>query len=251
MLKNFLDFINSYFFGPGLCAAVFLTGLFLIIYLKPFFITNPRKILSALRSGSSKDGVSPLRAMTVALEGTLGVGNIAGVASAIYIGGAGSIFWMLVSAIAALPIKYAEIVLAVRHRKKDKKGNYHGGAYFYIAERGTKISKITAAFFAVLCLASSLAMGCAVQSSAIAVSAHEAFGISPIVCGILVGILTLTVASGGLSRIALLTEKLIPLMSGIYIIMSLFIILTNLPLLSDIVNDIITSAFDKEAIGGG
>ncbi len=251
MLKDFLDFINSYFFGPGLCAAVFLTGVFLIIYLRPFFVTKPRKMLAALRSDGSKDGVSPLRAMTVALAGTLGVGNIAGVASAIYIGGSGAIFWMLVSAVAALPIKYAEIVLAVRHRKKDKAGNFHGGAYFYIAEGGTRIAKFTAAFFAFLCLASSLAMGCAVQSSAIAVSANEAFGVSPIVCGIIVGILTLTVVSGGLSRIALLTEKLIPLMSGIYIIMSLFIILTNLPLLSDITHDIICSAFDKEAIGGG
>ena len=251
MLNDFLDFINSYFFGPGLCVTVFLTGIFLIIYLKPFFLTRPRKMLSALRCGGGKNGVSPLRAMTVALAGTLGVGNIAGVASAIYIGGAGAVFWMLVSAVAALPIKYAEIVLAVRHRKKDENGNYHGGAYFYIARQGTRTAKITAALFAFLCLGASLAMGCAVQSSAIAVSAHEAFGLSPLVCGLVVGILTLTVASGGLSRIALLTEKLIPVMSGIYIIMSLFIIFANASLLYDIFRDIIACAFDREAIGGG
>ncbi len=249
-MTNLLDFANSYIFGPGLCIAVFFTGIFLLIYLRPFFITKPRRMLGALKSGGS-DGISPMRAMIVALAGTLGVGNIAGVASAIYIGGSGAIFWMLVSAIAALPIKYAEIVLAVRHRKRDQNGSYHGGAYFYIEGNGTRASKITASLFALLCLAASLAMGCAVQSSAIAVSANETFSLSPTLCGIIVALLTFAVASGGLSRISALTEKLIPLMSLVYIIMSLFIILTNLSLLGDILYDIVTSAFDEQAIGGG
>ncbi len=249
-MTNLLDFVNSYIFGPGLCVAVFFTGIFLLIYLRPFFITRPRRMLSALKSGGS-NGMSPMRAMIVALAGTLGVGNIAGVASAIYIGGSGAIFWMLISAIAALPIKYAEIVLAVRHRRRDNNGNYHGGAYFYIAESGKRSSKFASAVFALLCLAASLAMGCAVQSSAIAVSASETFALSPTLCGITVALLTFAVASGGLSRISSLTEKLIPLMSLVYIIMSLFIILTNLPLLGDILSDIVTSAFDVQSMSGG
>ncbi|MBQ8248546.1 MAG: amino acid carrier protein [Clostridia bacterium] len=249
-MTKLLDFVNSYIFGPGLCVAVFFTGIFLLIYLRPFFVTRPRRMLKALKSGGG-EGVSPMRAMIVALAGTLGVGNIAGVASAIYIGGSGAIFWMLVSAVAALPIKYAEIVLAVRHRRCDRNGNYHGGAYFYIAERGTRVSNFTASLFAILCLAASLAMGSAVQSSAISVSVNETFSLPPAVCGVIVTTLTFAVVSGGLSRIASLTEKLIPLMSVIYIIMSLFIIITNLPLLGDIISDIVTSAFDKEAMGGG
>lgn len=250
MLEYFLEFINTYIFGPGLCAAVFLGGIYFLLRLGPSFLFHPQRLLMSLHSGGGS-GMSPIRAMIVALAGTLGVGNIAGVASAIAIGGAGAVFWMLVSAVAALPIKYAEIVLALRHRRRDSMGTPHGGAYFYIADRGTRSSKLTASVFAVLCLAASLAMGCAVQSNAIAVTVSDTLGLPPIVCGLAVGVLTLTVAAGGLKRIALLTEKLIPLMSGIYILMSLYIIGGNLPLLGEIVRDIVTAAFDLSAVGGG
>lgn len=250
MINNVIELANTYVFGPGLCIAVFFCGVYLLFRLKPFFITHPRKTLSALKS-STVDGISPLRAMILALAGTLGVGNIAGVASAIAIGGAGAVFWMLVSAIAAIPIKYAEIVLAVCHRRRDKSGKPHGGAYFYIEEHGTQTAKFLAVFFAVLCLIASLTMGCAVQSNAIAVSMEGALGFPPIICGIVVGVLTLTVASGGLTRISLLTEKLIPLISGAYIIMSLYVIFTNTPLLGEISADIINGAFSPNALGGG
>ncbi len=250
MLTQLLELANTYLFGPGLCIAVFFCGVYFLFRLGAFFITHPCKTVTALRGGSA-NGISPVRAMIVALAGTLGVGNIAGVASAIAIGGAGAVFWMLVSAIAALPIKYAEIVLAVRHRTRDARGKPHGGAYFYIAARGTRAANFFAAFFAVLCLLTSLAMGCAVQSNAISVSAHNTLGIPPIICAAAVGVLTLTVASGGLSRIALLTEKLIPLMSGVYIIMSLYVILSNASLLGEISADIISGVFAPDAIGGG
>ena len=250
MISTVIDLANTYVFGPGLCIAVFFCGVYLLFRLKPFFITHPKKTASALKS-STANGISPIRAMILALAGTLGVGNIAGVASAIAIGGAGAVFWMLVSALAAIPIKYAEIVLAVCHRRRDKSGKPHGGAYFYIEERGTRAAKFLAAFFAVLCLLASLSMGCAVQSNAIAVSMESALGFPPIVCGIIVCVLTLTVASGGLSRISLLTEKLIPLISGAYIIMSLYVILTNASLLKEVTADIVGGAFSPDALGGG
>lgn len=250
MLEYIVDFINRYIFGPGLCVAVFIAGIFFLFYLRPFFITKPRRMFSALKSDSNS-GISPFRALCVALAGTLGVGNIAGVASAIAIGGSGAVFWMLASALAALPIKYAETVLAMRHRRRDADGTFHGGAFYYIESKRSKLSKTTSAAFAVLCIAASLAMGCAVQSNAIAESAESALGIPPIVCAAVIGILTLTVASGGLGRIAILTDKLIPAMSGMYIIMTLFVILSNTHLLLDIVADIFNSAFDIKAAGGG
>ena len=181
MLNYALDLANTYLFGPGLCLAVFLCGIYLLIRLGPFFITHPYKTASALWGGSD-DGISPVRAMIVALAGTLGVGNIAGVASAVAIGGAGAVFWMLVSALAALPIKYSETVLAVCHRQRDKHGSPHGGAYFYIAAHGTRTARFFAAFFAVLCLFASLAMGCAVQSNAISVSMRDTLGMPPVIC---------------------------------------------------------------------
>lgn len=250
MLNYALNLANTYLFGPGLCIAVFFCGVYLLFRLGPFFITHPRKTVAALQGGTGS-GISPIRAMIVALAGTLGVGNIAGVASAIAIGGAGAVFWMLVSAVVAMPIKYAEIVLAVRHGKRDNHGKPHGGAYFYIAAHGTRTAKFWAAFFAMLCLFASLAMGCAVQSNAISVSMRDTLGIPPVVCAVVVCILTLTVASGGLSRIALLTEKLIPLMSGVYILMSLYVILANTSLLGEICQDIFSCAFAPDAVGGG
>ncbi len=250
MPMNLLELANTYLFGPGLCIAVFFCGVYFLFRLGPFFITNPHKTAAALHAGSC-DGISPIRAMIVALAGTLGVGNIAGVASAIAIGGAGAVFWMLVSALAALPIKYAEIVLAVRHRTRDTCGKPHGGACFYIAARSTRTAKFFAAFFAVLCLFTSLAMGCAVQSNAISSSMYDTLGIPPVICAVAVSVLTLTVVSGGLSRIALLTEKLIPLMSGVYIIMSLYVIFSNASLLGEILADIISGAFASDAISGG
>ncbi len=250
MINTVIDLANTYVFGPGLCIAVFFCGVYLLFRLKPFFITHPQKTLSALKS-STANGISPLRAMILALAGTLGVGNIAGVASAITIGGAGAVFWMLVSAIAAIPIKYAEIVLAVCHRRRDKSGKPHGGAYFYIEEHGTRTTKFLAVFFALLCLMASLTMGCSVQSNAISVSMEGALGLPPIICGIIVCVLTLTVASGGLRRISLLTERLIPLISGAYIIMSLYVIFSNTSLLGEIIADIVNGAFSPDALGGG
>lgn len=250
MLTHVLDFINTYIFGPGLCVAVFVSGIFLLIFLRPFFLTKPRKVLSALRSGSGS-GMSPFRALCVALAGTLGVGNIAGVASAIAIGGSGSVLWMLICAFAALPIKYSETVLAMRHRRTDRGGVLHGGAFYYIEDIHSKISKPLAIMFAVLCLLASFAMGCAVQSGAIAASAEGSFGISPLVCGGVVATLTLFIASGGLKRIAFLTDKLIPTMSGIYILMTLYIIFSNASLLPEIISDIVKSALTPPAACGG
>ncbi len=250
MLESIISYLNTYLFGPGLCLAVFVCGVYFIIRLRPFFITKPKKILSALSSGGTEES-SPFRAMIVALAGTLGVGNIAGVASAIAIGGAGAVFWMLVSAVAALPIKYAEIVLAAAHRRRDKDGKFHGGAYFYISDNGTKAAGFIASLFAALCVASSLTMGAAVQANSIAVTVESALGVIPLICGMLVGGLTFAVTSGGLSRISSLAVKLIPLMSGIYIAMSSYIILSNASILPEITSKILTEAFSAEALGGG
>ncbi len=251
MFIRLIDFINTYIFGPGLCVTVFACGVFLIIKLRPFFITKPRRMRDALRSGGGNSGLSPVKAMLVALAGTLGVGNIAGVASAIYIGGAGAVFWMLMSSVAALPIKYAEIVLALRHRRQGKDNKPHGGAYFYISDMGTKTASACAWLFAVLCLGASLTMGCAVQANAMAVSLDRAFDVPPILCGGVLAVLTLITASGGLERISFLTSKLIPLMSGVYILMCLYIIFGNLHEAGQVLCDIFCEAFSPQAFGGG
>ena len=245
-----IEFVNTYIFGPGLCVSVFVFGIFLVFYLNGFFILKPGRMLSALNSGGG-DGMSPLKAMIVALAGTLGVGNIVGVASAVSVGGAGAVFWMLVSVIAALPLKYAEILLAVRHRRRCGDGKYRGGAYFYIYDRGGKTASFAAGLFAVLCVAASFTMGSAVQVNAAAVSMEECFGVPRLLVGLLFALATLAVASGGLDRIAFMTGRLVPLMSAVYIAMSAFIIVTNLDAAWAAVVSIVTNAFSKEAFAGG
>ncbi len=249
-MERFIDYLNTYIFGPGLCISLFICGIFLSAYLGFFFVLKPRKIISALKTPSSS-GMSPLKSMLVALAGTLGVGNIAGVASAIAIGGSGAVFWMLISSFAAIPVKYAEIVLARRHRKKEDDGKYHGGAFHYISSLGGRLSSVMSVAFAVLCLMASLSMGCTLQANTLALSVERAFGISPVIVGLILGLVTLFVASGGLERISFVTSKLIPLMSAAYIGMSLYIIFANAPVLGDIFGDIVSSAFDFRAAGGG
>ncbi len=250
VMERIIDYLNTHIFGPGLCISLFICGIFLSVYLGFFFILKPKKLISALKTPASS-GMSPLKSMLVALAGTLGVGNIAGVASAIAIGGSGAVFWMLISSIAAIPVKYAEIVLARRHREKGLDEKYHGGAFYYISSLGGRISPILAVAFAVLCLAASLSMGCTLQANTLALSMERAFGVSPITVGVILGAVTLFVASGGLERISFVTSKLVPLMSAAYIGMSLYIIITNAPFLGDIIGDILTSALDFRAAGGG
>ena len=130
-----LSFINTYIFGPVLPISVFAAGFFMSVKLKFFHITRPKTVLRGImRSGG--EGTSPFKAMSVALAGTLGVGNIAGVAAAIASGGAGAVFWMWMSALFAMILKYAETVLAVKHRRvisENGKKRNTGGAFVYMA----------------------------------------------------------------------------------------------------------------------
>lgn len=249
-MTDIINFLNSYIFGPGLCISLFICGIFFCFYLRFFFLAKPRKILSALKTPPSS-GISAFKAMLVALAGTLGVGNIAGVASAIVIGGPGAVFWMLISSFAAIPIKYAEIVLARRHRSLGSDGKYHGGAFCYIRSLGGKLFPAISMFFAILCVGASLSMGCTLQANALAVSVNKAFGIPAIISGIILALITFFVASGGLSRISFVTSKLVPLMSIVYILMSAYIICSNFSICLDVMGDIVSSAFSTESVGGG
>ena len=117
-------------------------GIYFCIALRLFFIRHPLMTVKGMLMRDKKGGISPFRAVTLALAGTLGVGNIAGVASSIAIGGYGSVLWMWVSALVAMVLKYAEIVLAVRHRRFDmKSGENYGGAPYYIEDHFKKRGK--------------------------------------------------------------------------------------------------------------
>jgi len=251
----FLSAINSYFLGPLLPIVIFGTGFYLCIKLKFFHALHPFKVMSALLRPKS-DGMSPFKALSVALAGTLGVGNIAGVASAVAVGGAGAVFWMWVSALVSMVIKYGEIVLAMIYRNCSSDGNHHGGAFYYIRD-GLKFGK-TSRLFAVICILTSFTLGSIVQVSAAsdaAVIIGERFGFDSAVmrigCGIVLAVLTACTVFGGIGWISDMTVRLIPLLSAAYIGVSLYIIIAGRYMLTGVISEIFASAFDLSSIGGG
>ncbi len=174
----------------------------------------------------SSGGVSPVRALTLALAGTLGVGNIVGVASSISLGGYGSVFWMWVSAFVAMILKYAEIVLAMLYRKRGRDGELHGGAYYYIREffrsKGLmRVGGILGGIFALLCILNSASMGSIIQANAISSAFEGQFGIPLWVTGGLVGAVSLFIIMGNSERISSFTEKIVLVMSVGYVVVSL------------------------------
>ena len=229
-------------------------GFFLIdLRLQPFL--SPKKMIHALKKAPS-DGISPFRAVTLALAGTLGVGNIVGVASALVIGGAGAIFWMWISACLAMILKYAEILLAVKYRHTRRDGSCFGGAVYYIRACFSRIGRaklggILAITFSLLMILDALTMGCVIQVNAIASSLDGILGIPPALCGILLLLLALPVIVRGSKGVSALTEYLVPIMSIGYLILSLAVLVlcrnALLPTLSRIASEAISP---MGAVGG-
>ena len=184
------------------------------------------------------------RALCMSLSGTLGVGNVSGVALAIAVGGAGAVFWMWASLPAAMALKYAEVTLAAAHRKEDKNGV---AAYLSRLPHGACLS----ALFFSLCLFVAFFMGSMMQASAAAETLEVFYHVPPAVTGALLLLCTLPFALGGGKRIAAFTEKLIPLLTLLYIIASLWVILPRASHLPAIFSRIFSDAFSPMAAGGG
>lgn len=251
-----LDVINRYLLGPSVSLALIVAGIYYNFKLKGFQLVRFPKMMGAIMKKQDRNGVSPFRALTLALAGTLGVGNIVGVSSAIYFGGFGSIFWMWISALCAMLLKYAEIVLAMRHRKFDGKGRPYGSAMLYIRDffdsAGlSKVGKAIAGVFAFLCIINAFSMGSMIQVNAVASSFEGVFGISPAVTGGLLCVLTFFIIRGGSEVISRFTEKLVPLMTLGYVLLSIAVIILRRELLDDVVREIFSSAFSFRSASGG
>ena len=177
----------------------------------------------------------PFQAVCTALAATVGTGNVAGVAGAIALGGPGAVFWMWISALLGMCTKFAEVVLAVRYREKNEKGEWVGGPMYYITNGLGKNWKWLAVLFALFGMLASFGIGNATQVSSIKDSINEAitgFGGSPSVVlnwilGILLCLIVMVVQIGGLKRVASVTEKLVPFMAVLYIILGLGVIAMN------------------------
>ena len=219
-----ISFINKYFFGIGIPFLLMGAGIFYCIRLKFFHFLHPIKVLRSFKSERS-GGVSSLKAMMLALAGTLGVGNMVGVASAIALGGFGAVFWMWVSALIAMILKYAEIVLAMLYRKYDEGGRPYGAAMYYIRAcfRG-RLGAVLAGIFAVFCIINAFSVGSMIQVNAAAEAMNGVFGTPPIVIGVIFAAITLVVILRGSTGILALTEKLVPLMTLGFTVISVAVI---------------------------
>ncbi len=241
---------------------LFGTGIFYMLRLRGFCWLHPLRCLRALRTRPSAGGISPARALTVALAGTLGVGNIVGVASALWLGGPGAVFWMPVSALVAMILKYAEITLAMRHRRTlpqqtgEASPAYVGGAPYYIADslsaRGApRMGRVAAVVFALLCLANALTMGGILQINAVAGAMKNAFSVPPLAVGIAVAVLAVVAVRGGARRISALTERLVPLMTVGFLAACLAVIWLRRERVDDAWAAVWRDVCTPEGVGGG
>lgn len=251
-----LEFFNRYILGVLTPVLLMIAGVFYAVRLKLFHFRYPRRLLRGMLSDGANSGNSPLRALSLALAGTLGVGNIVGVASAIALGGFGSIFWMWVSALAAMLLKYAETVLAITHRRRGRDGEYHGGAMYYIKDRFSSIGNeamggLVAFFFAVLCIINSLTMGCMIQTGAVASAFEGVCNLEPSFTGGVFAVIAIAVIVKGSKGIASMTEKLVPLMTLLYFILSAAVMLREPVATLNAFRDIFDDAFTADSAAGG
>lgn len=250
-----IKWLSSYAFGVGVPLVLVLTGTFFTCRVGLVCATHPRHMLAGMLQRSG-DGTSPVRALTLALAGTLGVGNLVGVASAIYYGGAGAVFWMWVSALVAMSLKYAEVVLAVSHRRTDANGKHRGGAMYYIvdcfASRGMGgIGRALAAAFAVLCVIDGVSMGCVIQTNAIGGVFEGICGIPGLLTGVVLCILTAVIMLGGSERIMRATDFLVPIMTGGFVVLSCAVLILKAGEIPEAIRSIFSAVFTpRSALGG-
>jgi len=215
----------------------------------PFVLRATLGALFKKDTEQSSGGISPFQAVSTALAGTMGVGNIAGVATALTLGGAGALFWMWVSSFFGMMTKYAEVVLAVRYREKSEGGGWHGGPMYYM-EKGLG-KRWMAKLFALLCAAGSFGIGNMTQVNAVSGAARVAFGVPLWITGVLTAFIVALVIFGGVKRIASVAEIVIPFISVAYIAACVFAIMRWSDYLGGAVNLIFAQAFTLQSAVGG
>ncbi len=253
-LNNFLSLIDSYIGGSQWFVFLLLgTGLFFTIYLKfpqfRYLKHSVRIVRGKFDRSGDKGDTSHFQALTTALSGTVGTGNIAGVALAIHLGGPAALFWMLVTAAVGMTTKFVEVTLSHKYRETASDGTIAGGPMYYMKNRLNL--RWLAVIFAVATVLSSFGTGNLPQINSISNSLFETFGINHMLTGGILAVLLGFVIIGGIKRIAKVTSRLVPIMAVIYFIGAAAVIAYNyeniLPSLSSIIVDVFTGT---AAMGG-
>ncbi|NPC94703.1 sodium:alanine symporter family protein [Bacillus sp. WMMC1349] len=256
-ILGFLKGINNVLWGPPSLILLFGTGLFLTIVLKGLQI---RRLIYAFKLGFGKEDhqdaaaegdVSHFKALMTALAATIGNGNIAGVATALTLGGPGSIFWMWIVGLFGMATKYAEALLAVKYRVKNDKGEYSSGPMYYI-ERGLgRKFKGLAIAFALFGAFAALGIGNSVQSNTIADVTSKSFGLTDWVTGVILAVLVSFIIFGGIQRISTVASFFVPIMAFLYMGGAILILILNYDMIIPAFEMIFHYAFHPVAAAGG
>ncbi|MGQ8338531.1 alanine/glycine:cation symporter family protein [Sunxiuqinia sp. A32] len=258
-LNNVLSLIDSFIGGSSWFVFLLLgTGVFFTVYLKFPQFRYLKHSLRIVRGKFDREGdvgdTSHFQALTTALSGTVGTGNIAGVALAIHLGGPAALFWMLVTALLGMTTKFVEVTLSHKYREKAEDGSIAGGPMYYMKNRLNM--KWLAAIFAIATVFSSFGTGSLPQINSIANSVFSTFGVNKIITGGILSLLLAFVIIGGIKRIAKVTSRLVPIMALIYFFGALAVIFYNyeniIPSFISIFHDVFTgSAATGGFLGAG
>ena len=273
--------INSFVWGAFGSLLLVGTGIIVTVLTKFFQVTHIglwfKQTLGSLfnkdviKHSKEKGSISPFQALCTALAATVGTGNIAGVAAAICIGGAGAVFWMWVAAFFGMMTNYAENVLGIYYRRKNENGEWSGGAMYYLADglgkkKGMKLAgKVLAVLFCIFAMLASFGIGSMGQVNKIVTNVAQAFDVSAlssievftgvslynIILGAIIMLLTALITLGGLKRIANVAEKIVPFMVVLFVLGSLVIIGVNYINILPAFKAIFVNAFKPEAFVGG
>lgn len=258
-MQEIVTKINEFLWGNFLIILLMGTGIYFTLKLNFIqvrkFKEGVKQVTGSLNLNgkkADKNGMSSFQALATAVAAQVGTGNLAGAATAITTGGPGAIFWMWISAFFGMATVYVEAILGQIFKQRVN-GQMTGGPAYYIegALKNKFLSKSLAIFFSVACILALGLMGNAVQANSISVAFNNAFGISPIIVGLIVSVLAGFVFFGGIKRVASVTEKVVPLMAGLYILACVIIIFLNYKNIIPAITNIFYSAFNPEAALGG
>jgi len=253
-MADVITTINGWAWGPVMLLLLLGTGVYLSLGLR--FLTL-RKIPVALRlllqgrEGRGSGDISPFSALMTSLSATIGTGNIAGVATAVALGGPGALFWMWITALVGMATKYAEAVCAVRFREQDEKGNFSGGPMYYIRNGLHRRWHWLAYAFALFGSLAGFGIANTVQSNSVSQVLQDAFSIPPIATGLVLMLLVGAVVLGGIRRIATVASYLVPIMALGYVLLALLIILIHASAVPAAIVTIVDSAMTGSAAAGG
>lgn len=256
LMKAFLSTVNDYLWGPPIILLIMGTGLFLMIRLRFMPITHlcsAMKLMwqSKQKGDASTGDISPFQALMTCLSATIGTGNIVGVATAIYLGGPGALFWMWCIALVGMATKYSEVVLSVHYREKDASGQFIGGPMLVIKNGMGRRWAWLGILFALFGGLAGFGIGNMVQSNSMADVLNNTFGVDKYITGLVVASVVALVVLGGVKRIGKIAEAIVPAMCILYVLASLSVLIVFYDKIPSALALIVSSAFNPVSATGG